>query len=192
MSDGCKPTPPSSGSGASPACGGTTPCPPTPTCHHPVNATSTLMSRNLDFGLRVKVTWQSPTGSLSDLGSCGVTEQITYSSISNPPFGPANGTTLPESGQTQRIPSGSGITASNGVAQDTHQHPRSLVRTPPSAGSYTVTQTYDYNCTTCGSGWVPFANYTITYTVYEKTPGQWWFKIRKTGPGGPFESDERI
>lgn len=159
-------------------------------CHHPVNCTSTLIAKNLDFGLKVKVTWESPTGSLADLGTCNVTEKITYSNMPNPPFQKSDGSTLKESGQSQRIPSGSGIAASSGVAQDTHRHPRALVKSPPSAGSYTVTQTYDYNCSVCGCGWVPFVNYTITYTVYEKKPGEWWFKVEKTGPGGPFVSDE--
>jgi hypothetical protein len=172
--------------------GGSPSCPAKP-CHHPVNGTCTLMNKNLNFGLRVKVTWQSPTGNLGDLSSCHVTELITYSKIPNPPFGRPDGSDLPESGQTQRIPALPGIPAPSGQAQDTHQHPRSLVRTPLVGGSYHVDQSYDYNCTICGSGWVPFARYVITYTLYENPDkkGEWRFKTVKTGPGGPFESDEK-
>jgi hypothetical protein len=164
----------------------------TKTCHHPVKAISTLMTNGLDFGLRVAVTWESPTGSLADLGTCGVTEEIKYSVIPNPPFGPASGERLKESGQTQRIPSGNGIAASSGRAQDTHRHPRSLVRTPPLARTYTVDQTYDYNCTACGSGWVPFVTYRISYSILGDAASVWKFQTEKTGPGGPFVSTETV
>jgi hypothetical protein len=151
------------------------------------------MDKDLDFGLRVKLTWQSPTGSLADLSSCHVTELIIYSKIPNPPFGKPDGRELPESGQTQRIPSGPGIDASDGVAQDTHRHPRSVIRTPLVPGSYHVDQSYEYNCSVCGCGWTSFARYVITYTLYENPAkkGEWRVKTTKTGPGGPFESDEK-
>jgi hypothetical protein len=57
-----------------------------------------------------------------------------------------------------------------------------------------VDQTYDYDCTICGCGWVPFVTCDITYTVYENPSkkGEWHVKTAKTAPGGPFESDEII
>ncbi len=169
-----------------------TPCQATPTCHHPTNCTCTLRDTNLDFGLRVGVAWESPTGNAADLSSCHVTELITRSAIPNPPFGPADGSTVPDSGQTRRIPAGDGLPGSDCAGQDTHQCPRAMLRTPPSAGSYTVDQAYQYNCSICGCGWTTLASYVISYTVYQKPNNEWWLKTVKTGPGGPFESDERI
>ena len=165
-------------------------CAAKPTCHHPERPTCTLMNKDLDFGLRVKVTWKSPTDSLGDLSSCHVTELITYSNVPNPPFGNPD---ITESGKTQRIPADPGLAASSGVAQDTHQHPRARIVTPLVAGSYHVDQSYEYNCSICGCGWVSFARYVITYTLYENPAkkGEWRFKTVKTGPGGPFESDEK-
>jgi hypothetical protein len=160
-------------------------------CVHPVKPKSTQIAKDLDFGFRMKVEWESSTGTLSDLRGCFVTEEITYSKIPNPPFGGADGKELPESGKTQRIPALPGVKAENGKAQDTHRHPRSLVRTPPSADKYTVTQTYDYNSPACGGKWIPFANYVITYEIYKKG-SDFWFKSSKTGTDGPFGSDEKI
>jgi hypothetical protein len=188
------PSPPNTltGPGTASVSGGPPPCPKV--CHHPVNGTCTLMAKNLNFGLKVGVKWESPTGSLSDLSACHVTENITRSAIPNPPFGPPNGSVMPESGLTKRIPAAPGVPASNGRGEDTHRLPRSLVRTPPVAGSYHVDQTYDYDCTICGCGWVPFVTCGITYTVYENPSkkGEWHVKTAKTAPGGPFESDEII
>jgi len=162
------------------------------TCHHPVKCTCTLDAKGLDFGLKVHVTWESPTGDLADLSTCHVTERITYSAIRNPPFGPPSGTQLAESGRTQRIPAGTGVAATDGRGQDIHRHPRGLVRSPPSADHYTVDQTYDFNCTACESGWVPFATYRVTYSISADKSGVWTFETRKTGPGGPHISQERI
>jgi hypothetical protein len=177
-------TSPQGSSGASSSTdGGKPPCPKT--CHHPINATCTLMAKNLRFGLRVGVTWESPTGNLQDLSSCHITEHITVSVMPNPPFAPNS-----RSGQTFRIPAGAGIAATSGRAQDTHTCAGivSLV-----AGGYQVDQTYDYNCSVCGAGWTPFVTYVISYTVYENPAkkGEWSVKTLKTGPGGPFESDEK-
>jgi uncharacterized protein DUF4157 len=160
-------------------------------CVHPVKPKSTQIAKDLDFGYRMKVEWGSSTGTMSDLKGCFVTEEITYSKIPNPPFGKADGKELPESGKTQRIPALPGLKAETGLAQDTHRHPRSLVRTPPSADKYTVAQTYDYNSPACGGKWIPFANYTLTYEIYKKG-SDFWFKSGKTGTDGPFGSDEKI
>jgi hypothetical protein len=166
--------------------------PPKPTaCAHPVNPKSTQIAKDLDFGLRVRVNWESSTSKLSDLVGVFVTENITYSTIPNPPFGKADGKPMPESGQTQRIPSGDGLAAEKGVAQDTHRHPRGLVRSPASTGSYTVAQTYDYRGGACGNRWTPFAHYTIKYSIYDKG-GSLRFNTHKVGTDGPFESDEAI
>lgn len=169
----------------------TPPTPPPPACVRPVNPRSTLLAANQDFGISMRVNWDSSTGTLAHLAGCFITEHITYSVITNPPFGTSSGTRLPESGTSQRIPNNPGIRAESGVAGDLHQHPRSLVRTPPSAGTYTVTQTYDYNSAACGGTWTPFANYVITYSIDNKT-GSWRFKTKKTGTDGPFDSDEAI
>jgi hypothetical protein len=39
---------------------------------------------------------------------------------------------------------------------------------------------------------VPFVSYTMSYRLYRDASGAWKFKTRKTGPGGPFESDETV
>ncbi|OEU63875.1 MAG: hypothetical protein BBJ57_04170 [Desulfobacterales bacterium PC51MH44] len=180
--------------GSIPSCSGSS---PTASCIHPVNPRSTRTARNLDFGLRARVDWASPTGNLADLSGCHVTEEIQYSTINNPPFGPASGATLPESGRTQRIPAGRGIPATAGRARDTHRHPRNLVNTgglptdQSAEFTYTVDQTYDYNCPACGGGWTPFANYVITYKIYGTAPN-WRFSTHKVGTDGPFTSDEAI
>jgi hypothetical protein len=160
-------------------------------CAHPVKPKCTLLDKDLDFGLRVKLNWESSTGKLADLAGGFVTEQIKYSAISNPPFGKSDGKTLPESGKTQRIPSGDGLKAEKGVAQDTHRHPRSLVRSPASKGSYTVAQTYDFKSAACGGRWTSFATYTISYSIVADGKG-FRFKTNKTGTDGPFKSDEVI
>jgi len=174
---------PSGTSGSGSTGGGPPPC--KKTCHHPINATCKLMNKGLRFGLRVSVKWESPTGNLHDLSSCHITEHITVSIMPNPPFAKN-----PRSGQSFRIPSGAGVPASSGRAQDTHTCAgiSSLV-----AGSYHVDQTYDYSCSVCGSGWTPFVTYVISYEVYENPAkkGEWRVKTLKTGPGGPFESDEK-
>ena len=146
----------------------------------------------LNFGLQVKVEWKSLTGKLSDLSACSVTENIRYSDIPNPPFVSIGGGSLQESGQTRRLPSKKPLAASAGLMQDTHRHGRPLLAKPPSAGSYTVDQTYDYQCTACNSGWITFATYKITYSVSPDGAGGWVFETRKTGPGGPFVSKEQI
>jgi hypothetical protein len=172
--------------------GGSPQCSAKPTCHHPLNGTCSLMNQNLDFGLRVGVTWQSPTGNLADLSACHVTELITYSQIPNPPFARPDGSTPTESGQTQRIPADPGLPASSGRGQDTHRHPRSFIRTPLVGGSYHVDQSYEYNCSICGCGWVSFVRYVITYKLYQdENTKEWRFLTLKTGPGGPFQSDEK-
>ena len=160
-------------------------------CAHPVKATSTLMDKDLDFGLRVKVTWDSSTGKLSDLAGGLISEHIKYSVIPNPPFGASDGKKLPESGKTQRIPSTGGVHAESGIAQDTHRHPRSLVRSPASKGIYTVDQTYDYHSSACGPGWMPFVKYKLTYAIVADGKG-FRFQTTKEGAGGPFKSNEAI
>jgi hypothetical protein len=165
--------------------------PAAPACVHPVKPKSTQIAKDLDFGFQMKVEWESSTGKMDDLKGCYITEEITYSKIPNPPFGKADGNPLPESGKTQRIPALPGVNAEDGIAGDTHGHPRSLVRSPASADSYTVTQTYDYNSPACGGKWIPFANYVITYKIYKKDGG-FRFSSSKTGTDGPFGSDEAI
>ena len=160
-------------------------------CAHPVKATSTLMDKDLDFGLRVKVTWDSSTGKLSDLAGGLISEHLKYSVIPNPPFGKSDGKKLPESGTTKRIPSSGGLSAEDGMMQDTHQHPRSLVRSPASKGIFIVDQTYDYHSAACGPGWMPFVKYKLTRAIVADGKG-FRFQTTKEGAGGPFKSNEAI
>lgn len=160
-------------------------------CVRPVKPKSTQKKKDLDFGMLMWVNWESSTGTMGDLAGCFVTENIKYSAITNPPFGGADGKALPESGKTQRIPAGDGVKAEAGVGKDTHRHPRDLVRSPASTGSYTVTQSYDYKSPACGGKWIPFANYVITYKIYNKA-GSLRFSTHKDGTDGPFDSDEAI
>lgn len=172
----------------------TQPCPKAapPPCHHPINLMCSLMRAGVRYGLVVRVNWESPTGNLGDISNCEISEVVAYSNIPNPPFGPADGRQLPQSGKMIRLPRGSGIPAENGTTPDSHFLRPAAFRKPPSAGSYTVNQKYEYCCRVCMSGWVSLTAYVITYTVYEKNPGQWWLKTEKRGPGGPFVADERI
>ena len=166
-------------------------------CAHPNNCTCTLNSTGLSYGLKVDVQWGSDSGNCDHLDKIEVTELITYSAIPNPPFCKADGTDLDESGQTYRIPSTpiSGTAGDEGIVSDTHQHPASLISAPPTTGSYTVTQKYQYRCSRCNSGWVDMATYEIKYEIYDSDSGpgvDLKFKTTKTGPGGPFVSDEDI
>src|SRR5258708_33100332 len=105
----------------------------------------------------------------------------------------ADGQPVPESGQTQRIPAGDGAPAEVNYGMDSHTWPRALVRSPPSEGSFTVFQTYDYRGGECGDVWNPFAYYTIEYSIYSPSKNApLRFKTRKSGTDGPFESDEAI
>ncbi len=162
-------------------------------CPHPVNLKTTLASSGRQFGMDVSVQWDSSTGNAADLTGVFLTEHITYSSIPNPPFGMADGKPVPESGQTQRIPAGDGAPAEVNYGMDSHTWPRALVRSPPSEGSFTVFQTYDYRGGECGDVWNPFAYYTIEYSIYSPSKNApLRFKTRKSGTDGPFESDEAI
>ncbi|MFH1823922.1 MAG: hypothetical protein ABH873_01685 [Candidatus Firestonebacteria bacterium] len=165
-------------------------------CAHPSAITNTLLATNLVYGLRVNIAITSDTGVIDDLNKCEFTELITYSAISNPPFGSNGGSPLPESGTTQRLPTTPYVCNAQGL-YDTHKHPSSLVCTPPSTGSYTVTQKYQFKCLRCGSVWTDIFSgyYGITYSIYNSKPTPvigLRFKTKKEGTGGPFESDEDI
>ena len=162
-------------------------------CAHPVNSQCQISRANRGYGIEVLATWESSTGNLADLADCYTTEHITYSRIPNPPFGqPPDGNLQAESGTSERIPSGDGVPGTDGNAFDLHRHPSTMVRRPPTVeDTYVVTQTYDYNCHRCHSGWVPFGRYTIRYRVYRNQSGAWRFEVRKQ-PGSGLTSDEAI
>ncbi len=167
-------------------------------CAHLAQCTCALNTTGLNYGLRVNVSWQSETGAnCDDLDRCEFTEWITYSVIPNPPFCKLDGSDLDESGTSERIPDPplSGTVGDDGTVRDTHAHPAALVSSPPTTGSYTVDQDYEYRCNRCNSGWQDALKYNIKYEIYDADPGPGTnlrFRVQKTGPGGPFTSDEDV
>jgi hypothetical protein len=163
------------------------------TAPHPVNLhTIGHLITSLDFGFITIHTWRSSTNKLEDLKDCKMSEFITYSRVPNPPYGGEDGKPVRESGTSERI---GDHRADTGKGQDRHRTPSEWIRKPPSEGSYTVSQTYDYKCPGCGNEWVPFAHYLITSEVY-KQGDEWKHKMTKVGSeeqaGDSEEIDERI
>ena len=166
-------------------------------CAHCIDCKCTLDAKDLAYGLRVKVSWGSNSGNGADLDKCEVTELITYSNIPNPPFCNTDGTDLKESGKTQRVPTLPipGTLGNTGAVEDLHKHPSGLISNPPTTGFYNVAQAYQFRCLRCNDGWTDMATYSIRYNIYNSTsvpPVDLKFIVKKTGPGGPFISDEDI
>jgi hypothetical protein len=167
-------------------------------CAHLVDFTCSSGPQNLNYGLKVYLSWQSETGSACDnLDRCDITEWLTYSDIPNPPFCETDGSKFNKSGTSERFPpipilgnEGDGIGAA-----DEHRHPATCLTNPPGTGSYTVDQIYEYRCNRCNSGWQSLATYTITYEIYDADPGEGTnlkFHVQKIGQGKTFSSDEDV
>ncbi|HEY4281141.1 MAG TPA: hypothetical protein VGM91_23205 [Conexibacter sp.] len=134
-----------------------------------------------ESSIRIRISWQSSTGSLADLGNCTVREVVTYDPIPNPPFiwNPPNPTVLTVPGV-------------DGAAQDTHGYSPGLqngISNPRVSGKAVAHQVYQYQCTGpgCSGTWTDFPGetYTITREVYPQFVRLNPLRYRITKAGGP-------
>ncbi|MDF7802013.1 hypothetical protein P4C99_21230 [Pontiellaceae bacterium B1224] len=164
-------------------------------CAHPKDFSCTgPTSVGLVYGLVVDCEWGSDGYSVNLLDKCGLREYVTYSGNISAPFLNAN-----KAGSTVTIPAPGldailGTKGDDGTIDDRHKHYPNMISVPPTVGSYSMNQQYKFECKRCGKSAV-LASYIVERVIYDHDESQavdLYFKTTKTGPGGPFESDEDI
>lgn len=126
--------------------------------------------------LHFEYSWQSTTGSLTDLSQCQVGENVKYPGTANPyrwPSPPYNG--------ASPNPTVIWLAATEGGLQDNHSHAAFLA--PYVANVFDATQAYRYRCTGLDAVSFPnWSNITIERSVADSTgKGCWNYTISKSG-----------
>lgn len=141
-------------------------------CAIPTNFRKVGDGQDLGFGrLRFTYTWDSSTGTKSNLSGCEIGEVVTYPQMPFPaPFpdiNVPNPTVLEVNGAE---PSMTDLHETNGA-----------FRTPFSNATFVAAQIFRYKCSCNGNQWVTLMGpHNITRTVFQEG-STWKFKIEKHG-----------
>jgi hypothetical protein len=148
-------------------------------CAVPTNFHAYSCGDNGNGDLHFVYTWESTSGSLSDLTMCTVGEIVTYPGTQNP--WPAPSPPFPPN--TYANPTINDEAATSGTFTDDHLLRDTTFVKPYSASSYNATQYYRYKCTCSNNG-----NYvnlqgplSIARSVSQNSNGSWKFTVTKSG-----------
>jgi hypothetical protein len=149
----------------------------------PVNFTHSSMGLDAAGVLHIQLSWDSSTGSLSELSDCQLRERVAYDSTGFPGF-------FWHPRESDRTTPGN-----YGMASDIHILPQLFIPHQPAVS--VARQHYQYCSPETNGQWtdVPGTYYLITRQLRLGGPGEWFYRIEKRSVllgGFRFEREFRV